>query len=165
MRHLKRKKRLTVSKGHRKALLENLAKSIFTHKRITTTYGKAKAAQAFVERIVTYAKKDGLHAYRMVESKLHDQRLVKRVVDEIAPNYKDRNGGYTRIIKAEPRVGDAAKMVVFELVGDFSLTEYPAKKKKSEKDDSSTEKASEKTAKKVVKKVVKKVKVDKKEDK
>jgi len=156
MRHLKRKKRLTLPQGHRKALLENMAKAIFTHKRITTTFGKAKAVQSLVERIITYAKKEGLHAYRLVESKLHDQRLVKRVVEEIAPHYKDRNGGYTRIIKAEPRVGDAAKMAVFELVGDYTLTKYTAKKKAKVVKEPSKEGAT----KEVVKKVVKKVKVE-----
>lgn len=153
MRHLKRKVRLTKTQGHRKAILLNLAKSVFIHKRITTSFGQAKAVQPLVERIITYAKKDGLNSYRLVESKIHEKKLVKRIVDEIAPNYKDRNGGYTRVIKCENRLGDNAPMAVFELVGDFEVSDYfPKKKKKA--DDLPTEKSEGK-------KVVKKVSVDK----
>ena len=157
MRHLKRQVKFKKSLGHRKAIYINVAKSIFTHKRIVTTLGKAKLVQPFVERIITHAKKTGLNAYRLVEAELSDQRLVKRVVEKIAPNYKDKKGGYTRIIKMEPRVGDNAPMAVFELVGDYILKEpLPEKKKKSETKPTTVE------AEKSEKKVVKKVSVEKK---
>lgn len=152
MRHLKRKLRLTKSQSQRKAIIMNLAKAIFTNKRIETTYGKAKAAQPFVERVISYAKRGGLHAYRLVESEIHDQRLVKQIVEKIATQYKDRNGGYTRILKLGPRRGDNAPMVLFELVGDFKLKDEPKKVEVEEKKESTPRK----------KKVVKKVVVDKK---
>lgn len=159
MRHLKSKKILTFTQGHKKAIINGIVRAVFIHKKIETTYGKAKATQALLERIITYAKKGGLNAYRLVESKVHDQRLTKRIVEEIVPNYKDRNGGYTRIIKSEPRKGDNANMVIFELVGDFTLTPFGIKKKKEvKKDDKETVK--DVTPKK---KVVKKVVVDKSE--
>ncbi|EKE03044.1 MAG: 50S ribosomal protein L17 [uncultured bacterium] len=168
MRHLKRKVRLTTTLGHRNAIIVNIAKAVFTHKRINTTFGKAKASQAYIERIISYAKRGGLHAYRLVESKLHDQRLVKRVVEEIAPNYTERNGGYTRIIKAENRVGDNAPMAVLELVGDYVLKDFLGKKKAKKvvaKPEGETPATDTKVkAKKVVKKVVVK-KEDKKETK
>lgn len=147
MRHRNSKARLTKTQGQRKAILMNLAKAVFTHKRITTTLGKAKAVQPLIERIISYGKKEGLHAYRLVESELHDQRLVKKVVETIVPHYKDRNGGYSRIVKSEFRLGDNAPMAILELVGDYSLKEVkpveeaPAEEKKP-------------VAKKVVKKVV-----------
>jgi large subunit ribosomal protein L17 len=155
MRHLKRKVRLTTTQGHRKAILMNLAKSVFTYKRIQTTFSKAKAVQPLVERILTYSKRGGLHAYRLVESELHDQRLVKRVVEVIAPYYKDRHGGCTRIVKTENRVGDNSPMALFELIGDFTLT--PKKKETAEpaKESKGPEGSAEApAAKKVVKKVV-----------
>ena len=166
MRHLKRKVRLTTTQGHRKAILMNLARSVFIHKRITTTLGKAKAVQPLVEKIISYTKRGGLQAYRLVESELHNKKLVKRVVEEIGTNYKNVNGGYTRIIKDATRPGDRAMMAVFELVGDYTLSDFePVKKKKKAEpvaEGKTEEKGQEAAAEKKEKKVVKKVVVDKK---
>ena len=131
MRHLKRKRPLTLGLGNRKAVYMNLAKSVFIYKRIETTLGRAKAVRSYIDRIVTYAKKEGLHAYRLVESELHDQRLTKRVVELVAPQYKDRQGGYTRVIKALPRKGDKAPMAVLELVGTYELPPFHKKRVKN----------------------------------
>lgn len=176
MRHLKRKVRLTATQGQRKAILMNLAKSIFMHKKISTTLGKAKAVQPLVEKIISYTKRGGLQAYRLVESELHNKVLTTRVVEEIAPHYKNVNGGYTRIIKDQNRVGDCAPMAIIELTGDYTLKHFgPAKRVKKEP---TAETATDKTAakegapaaeapapEKKPKKVVKKVVVDKKESK
>lgn len=177
MRHLKRKVRLTATQGQRKAILMNLAKSIFMHKKISTTLGKAKAVQPLVEKIISYTKRGGLQAYRLVESELHNKVLTTRVVEEVGPHYKTVNGGYTRIIKDSNRVGDCAPMAIIELTGDYTLEHFgPAKRVKKEP---ATETATDKTASKDApaneapaaapekkpKKVVKKVVVDKKESK
>ena len=174
MRHLKRKVRLTGTQGQRKAILMNLARSIFIHKRITTTVGKAKAVQPLVEKIISYTKRGGLQAYRLVESELHNKVITTRVVEEIGPHYKAVKGGYTRIIKDQNRVGDCAPMAIIELTGEYTLKHFgPAKRVKKEPTaETGTDKtaaketapaaetaAPEKKAKKVVKKVV----VDKKE--
>ena len=172
MRHLKRKVRLTATQGHRKAILLNLARSLFIHKKISTTVGKAKAVQPFVEKIISYTKRGGLQAYRLVEAELHNKVLTTRVVEEIAPHYKNVNGGYTRIIKDQNRVGDCAPMALIELTGEYTLKHFgPAKRVKKEP---TAETAADKTAtpeapaaetsaapEKKVKKVVKKVVVDK----
>ena len=129
MRHRKRKVRLTKSQGQRKAILMNLAKAVFQNiNKLTQRMLKPKLPNHSVERIITYSKRGGLHAYRLVEAEIHDQRITKKIVEVIAPNYKNRNGGYTRIVKMLPRVGDNAPMAVFELIGDFELKVRKSKK-------------------------------------
>jgi large subunit ribosomal protein L17 len=169
MRHLKRKNRLTLKQGHRRSLILNLAKAVFTNKQIVTTYAKAKTVQPVVEKILSYAMRGGLHAYRLVEEALHDQRMVKIVVEKIAPHYKEKKGGYTRVIKLENRLGDNAPMALVELIGDYVLKEVKVKKtpaKQEGPEDKEGTKGTEKkeetkgteakkpTAKKIVKKVV-----------
>jgi len=143
MRHLKKKKILNMSKGHRRALLKNLARGIFENKRIITTVEKAKAARPVIEKIITRAKKGTLHDIRMIEKKLNDRRLVAKIVKDIAPHFKDRNGGYTRIVKYKRRKGDNANLCVFELVGDFVLIKK-IEDKKAKKEDKAKDKGKEK---------------------
>jgi large subunit ribosomal protein L17 len=108
--------------GHRKALFRNLIKALYTHERILTTEAKARAIRADAEKLITKAKHgvaDGgnrVHAQRQVVAYLNDKTLAKKVFDEFAPRYATRNGGYTRMIKLGKRQGDAADMVILELV-------------------------------------------------
>ncbi len=140
MRHAKLKKRLNLSQGHRRAILKNLARGIFENKRIITTVEKAKEAKPYIEKIITRAKKGTLHDIRMIEKKLNDRRLVAKIVKEIAPHFKDRQGGYTRIIRYKKRRGDNATLCVFELVGDFVLIKKVEEKKAKEKDSKEAKK-------------------------
>lgn len=108
--------------GHRKALFKNLIKALYTHERIMTTEAKARAIRADAEKLITKAKHgiaDGgnrVHAQRQLVAYLDDKTLAKKVFDEFAPRYATRNGGYTRMIKLGKRQGDAADMVILELV-------------------------------------------------
>lgn len=107
---------------HRKALFRNLIKALYTHERIMTTEAKARSIRADAEKLITKAKRglaDGgnrVHAQRQLVSYLNDKTLAKKVFDEFAPRYATRNGGYTRMIKLGKRQGDAADMVILELV-------------------------------------------------
>ena len=100
----------------RKALLRGIVTSLFQHERIETTEAKAKELRKVAEKMLTLAKRGDLHARRQVLAYMMDEGVVKKLVDEIAPKYKDRQGGYTRIIKTGVRQGDAAPMVIIELV-------------------------------------------------
>ena len=119
MRHLKHGRKLNRTASHRKALLSNLSCSLIKHKQITTTLPKAKELQKFIERLVTYAKKDTLHGRRLIMKRIKGS-LKKEVsnilIHEIAPNYSDRNGGYTRIIKLANRKNDNSKLSLIEFV-------------------------------------------------
>ena len=121
MRHLVKGRKLNRTASHRKALLSNMSCSLIKHKRIITTEQKAKELRGFVERLITYAKKDNLHGRRLIMKKIKG-KLKKEIsnilIHEIAPNYSDRNGGYTRIIKLQNRKNDNAEMSIIELV-DF----------------------------------------------
>ena len=116
MRHRVAKKKLGRPHSHRKALLRNLVREVFEHGSIMTTTVKAKAAQPIVERLITFAKKGGVHERRMINRWLNDRRLTNKVVDEIAKSYVDVPGGYTRVIKVGSRRGDGAEMAILELV-------------------------------------------------
>ena len=116
---------------HRWALFRNLLVALFRHERITTTDAKARAVRGLAEHMITLAKRENLHARRQVLSMVPDTEVVGRLFDTIAARFADRNGGYTRIIKAGPRPGDAAPMVFLELV---DRAEAPKEKeKKAEK--------------------------------
>lgn len=122
MRHKISGRILGRDSGHRKALFRNLIKELYTHERIMTTDAKARSIRSEAEKLITKAKRgiaDGgnrVHAQRQVVSYLNDKTIAKKVFDEFAPRYADRNGGYTRIIKLGKRQGDAADMVILELV-------------------------------------------------
>ena len=100
----------------RKALLRSIVTSLFQHERIETTEAKAKELRKVAEKMLTLAKRGDLHARRQVLAYVRDESVVKKMFDEIAPKDKDRQGGYTRIIKTGVRQGDAAPMVIIELV-------------------------------------------------
>lgn len=100
----------------RKALLRGIVTSLFQHERIETTEAKAKELRKVADKMLTLAKRGDLHARRQVMAYIMDEDVVKKLFDEVAPKYKDRQGGYTRIIKAGVRQGDAAPMVIIELV-------------------------------------------------
>ena len=100
----------------RKALLRGIVTSLFQHERIETTEAKAKELRKVADKMLTLAKRGDLHARRQVMAYMMDEDVVKKLFDEVAPKYKDRQGCYTRIIKAGVRQGDAAPMVIIELV-------------------------------------------------
>ncbi len=102
--------------AHRKAMLRNLVTDLLREGRITTTDTRAKEAGREAEKMITLAKRGDLHARRQVMAYVFDETVAKKLFDEIAPKYADRNGGYTRILKLGPRQGDAAEMVFLELV-------------------------------------------------
>ncbi|MCK4961638.1 MAG: 50S ribosomal protein L17 [Anaerolineales bacterium] len=123
MRHQVAGKRLSRSKGHRIALRKNLMKDLFRHERIKTTKAKAAAVRGGAEKLITLAKKGNeageakaVHARRLAAARLNDNEIVMKLFDDIAPRYVDRPGGYTRVIKLGPRLGDSAEMVILELV-------------------------------------------------
>jgi large subunit ribosomal protein L17 len=114
--------RLGGSSSHQKALLANLATSLFEHGRIKTTEPKARALRPYAEKLITHAKKGTLHNRREVMKKIRDKDVVHVLFAEIGPFFADREGGYTRIIKVEPRKGDNAPMAVIELVREKTVT-------------------------------------------
>ncbi len=114
--------RLGGSSSHQKALLANLATSLFEHGRIKTTEPKARALRPYAEKLITHAKKGTLHNRREVMKKIRDKDVVHVLFDQIGPFFADRNGGYTRIIKVEARKGDNAPMAVIELVREKTVT-------------------------------------------
>jgi large subunit ribosomal protein L17 len=116
MRHLKKGRHLNRSSSHRKALLQNLAVSVLVHERVHTTEAKAKEVRGLIDRIITWGKRGDLHARRLAVRKVRSRAVVKKVFDELAPKYRERPGGYTRITKVGNRNGDNAPMVVLELV-------------------------------------------------
>ena len=117
MRHLKSGRSLSRTASHRKAMLTNLAVSILTHERVTTTVPKAKEVRSVVERLITYGKNGGLHNIRLAARLVRDKDILKKLFDDIAPSFKERQGGYTRILKLGERKGDNADMAIIELVG------------------------------------------------
>lgn len=114
--------RLGGSSSHQKAILANLATSLFEHGRIKTTEPKARALRPYAEKLITHAKKGTLHNRREVMKKIRDKDIVHVLFAEIGPFFADRDGGYTRIIKLEARKGDNAPMAVIELVREKTVT-------------------------------------------
>lgn len=117
MRHQKTRHKLSRSSSHRKALLRNLCKQLIEHERIKTTEAKAKAVKPEIEKLITLARTDDLHARRQALAALgQDKFAVHKLFVEIAPRYAERPGGYTRILKLGPRRSDSTEMVFIELV-------------------------------------------------
>ena len=148
MRHRVVGRRLSVTPSHRKAILRNLAQSLIEHGQIKTTLPKAKELVRFIEPIITQARKGTLHARRLVISRLNDRfmtdpndrdmladdTVVQKLFKDIGPHFKDRQGGYTRIIKtSEWRIGDAGDWVIVQLVGIGKVQEKPKPAAKSKK--------------------------------
>ncbi|MBA2325291.1 MAG: 50S ribosomal protein L17 [Actinobacteria bacterium] len=104
------------SPSHQRLMMANLAAHLFEAEKITTTVAKAKALRPYAERLITKAKKGGVHNHRQVVAKLHDKQVAHKLFDDIASRYTERNGGYLRILKLGPRPGDHAPMARIELV-------------------------------------------------
>ena len=116
MRHRNKKKILDRKIGPRVALLKNLADSLIVYEKIKTTEAKAKVLRSKVEKLITIGKKNDLYARRRLLAFLPTENAVKKVLEVLSPRYKDRKGGYTRIVKTGPRAGDGARMAVIEFV-------------------------------------------------
>lgn len=116
MRHKKKGKKLGRLIGPRKALFRGLSLSLILHEKITTTEAKAKAVKPIIERLISRARENNLNNYRRINAFLQNREATKKMLEEIGPRYKERPGGYLRIIKIGLRRGDAAKMVILELV-------------------------------------------------
>ena len=116
MKHRLKGKKLNRTSSHRKALFKNMAQAIIKHEQIITTLPKAKTMKPIVDKLITLGKKGDLHARRQAFAKLRDDGIVAKLFDKLATRYADRNGGYTRVLKAGYRYGDAAAMAVIELV-------------------------------------------------
>ncbi len=129
MRHLVAHRKLRRNQGHRKALLRNLVLSLIEKERIITTVAKAKEARSLAERMVTLGKKGDLHHRRLALRFLTKKAQTKKLFDEIAPRFAEKNGGYTRIIRLGPRKGDGAEMAILEFV-DYQFKKKEKKKKK-----------------------------------
>ncbi|MEJ2626956.1 MAG: 50S ribosomal protein L17 [bacterium] len=143
MRHRKKEYKLGRNTAHRQATLVNLAIALFKYKHIKTTVAKAKAARVFSEKLITLAKKPSVHTRRVALRKLKNKKkAIKILFDDIAPQYADRPGGYTRVVKLGSRLGDNADMAILELVG------YDMAKKKKEKAKEKEEKKEEEEKKK-----------------
>ena len=122
MRHLKRTAKLGRTSEHRNAMLANLVCSLIIHKRVTTTVAKAKAARPVAEKMVTLGKSGTLHDRRLAVARLHREDAARILFKEIAPAFKERNGGYTRIVKMNQRQGDAAQRAILEWVDFVAVT-------------------------------------------
>ncbi|PSM53184.1 50S ribosomal protein L17 [Campylobacter blaseri] len=118
MRHGHGYRKLGRTSSHRSALLKNLTIAIIKNEKIETTLPKAKELRSYVEKLITKARVGDFNAHRVVFSKLQDKEATKKLVEDIAPRYTDRNGGYTRIVKTRLRRGDAAEMAFIELIKD-----------------------------------------------
>ena len=125
MRHLKRTAKLGRTSEHRNAMLANLVCSLIEHKRVTTSLAKAKAARSVAEKMVTLGKKGTIAHRRLAVARLHQESAAKILFKEIAPAFKDRRSGYTRIIKLGQRQGDAAQLAILEWV-DTVVAAAPA---------------------------------------
>jgi len=157
MRHGNRVKKLGVNRSHRKAMLSNMANSLIEHGKIKTTTARAKVLQSDVEKLITLAKRGDLHARRQAFAALRNRNNVKKLFDEIAGEFKNVNGGYTRRAFFGRRLGDAAFMSVVELniekkVVEESKSKKSKKNKKAETEKNETPKAKKKTAPKDKKK-------------
>ena len=116
MRHGMAGRKLNVTSAHRISMFRNMATSLLKHEQITTTLPKAKELRPYVERIITLGKRGDLHARRQAAAQIRDEAVVRKLFDTLAPRYAARTGGYTRVLRAGIRYGDAAQMAVIELV-------------------------------------------------
>jgi large subunit ribosomal protein L17 len=127
MRHAKAGRRLGRTTSHRIAMFRNMVTSLFQHEKITTTDAKAKELRPIAEKMITLGKRGDLHAVRQAAAYIRDKKVVTKLFESLAPRYKERNGGYTRIIKLGIRSGDNANVSILELVEE-QIEKSPAKK-------------------------------------
>jgi len=116
MRHKIAGRHLSRSSSHRRALYRNLVTDLLKHEKIVTTEAKAKEVRGMAEKMITLGRKSGLQSYRQAISFITDKKVTEKIFTELGPRYKERPGGYTRLTKLEPRLGDGAPMVQLELV-------------------------------------------------
>ncbi len=116
MRHRAKGRQLSRTSTHRRAMLNNMATSLFEHGRVVTTEAKAKELRPFAEKLITLARRGDLHARRLVERKIKDREVLSRLFSEIGPRFASRPGGYTRILKLGHRPGDGADVARIELL-------------------------------------------------
>jgi large subunit ribosomal protein L17 len=126
MRHRKKTAKLGRTSEHRNMMLANLVCSLIKHRRVTTTWAKAKAARPVAEKMLTLGKSGSIHHRRLAAARLHQEDAVRILFNEIAPTQKDRHGGYTRIIKLHERKGDAAQLAILEWVDEAAAHEEGA---------------------------------------
>jgi large subunit ribosomal protein L17 len=150
MRHLKSGRQLNRNSSHRKAMFRNMATSLFAHELIRTTLPKAKELRRVAEPLITLAKNDSVAKRRLAYSRLRDREVVTKLFNELGPRYKERPGGYLRILKCGPRTGDKAPMAYVELIGrsqDAKAVEVPEKEIKAKKAKADKPAKAEKPAK------------------
>jgi len=148
MRHLKSGRKLNRSASHRKALYANLATSILDKERVFTTTAKAKEVRGVVERLISYGKANDLHHIRLAARTIRDKDVLNKLFKDIAPSYKDRNGGYTRVLKFKNRKGDNAEISLIELVGRKTVETPKSTTKKKVSGKTNTSSDSENTVNK-----------------
>jgi large subunit ribosomal protein L17 len=141
MRHQKNTRKLGRTSQHRDAMLANLVASLIQHKRVKTTLAKAKAARPLAEKLVTLGKSGTLHARRLAVAKIGQRDIVSKLFSEIAPGFKDRQGGYTRIVKLGPRQSDSAPVAFLEWVDYVLKIEDGAETASTEKAEPKAKKA------------------------
>ena len=132
MRHGKRGRKLGRTASHKKAMLNNMATSLFTNGKVRTTLPKAKELRGVAERLISFAKRGDLHARRQVLRRIQNKVVLTKLFDEIGPSYADRSGGYTRILKLGPRRGDSSELCLIELVADDAITESEVEETESD---------------------------------
>jgi len=146
MRHSVKGRKLGRTASHRSALLNALTTSLLKHKRIRTTEAKAKEARTFIEKLITKAKKNDLHARRQVVALINDKDVVKELFSEIIPKIGERPGGYIRVVKLGNRNGDAAPMAILELVDYNDVANKKAEEHKAKRDLKAKGKADKKSS-------------------
>ncbi|MFH1385348.1 MAG: 50S ribosomal protein L17 [Candidatus Omnitrophota bacterium] len=133
MRHQRHRTSLGIKSGHRRALVNNTAINLIKHNRITTTLKRAKVVSQFVDKLVTLAKRKDLHAQRQLFSSLKSRELVQRMINDVAPRFAKRNGGYTRVLRYKNRAGDGAITAILEFTEISEVKEKGKGKKKKVK--------------------------------
>jgi len=132
MRHRKGGYKLGRQPAHRRATLRNLVTNVIERERITTTLTRAKAARPLVERMITLGKRDSLHARRQAAAFLMTPAATQKLFGHVAPRFADRNGGYTRVVRAGWRISDGAQLAILELIGsELKIKEKKGKKEKA----------------------------------
>ena len=134
MRHNAGYRKLGRTSGHRRALLRNLTTSLFLHERIRTTLPKARELRPFAEKLITLARRDSLHARRLVAAQVADKDVVKKLFSTLGPRFATRPGGYTRTLKLGKRQGDGAEMAIIELIGSEVLLLKQSEERKAKRD-------------------------------
>ena len=139
MRHGKRGRKLGRTASHKRAMLNNMATSLFTYGSIRTTYAKAKELRGVAERLITFAKRGDLHASRQVLRRIRTQSVVAKLFDEIATAFEERNGGYLRLLKLGSRRGDSVEMCLVEMVGEELRADFAGRSESRDEAGSANE--------------------------